>query len=114
MTDHMEDLVDYEEEPIETPATASSTAVATGGLASAGPASTAAPTKGSYVGQRTSGFKDFLLKPELQKSINEAGFEHPSEVQQNAIPQAVMGSDIVCQAKSGMGKTCVFGRCLSA
>merc|ERR1712080_113762 len=24
------------------------------------------------------------------------------------IPQAVLGADIICQAKSGMGKTCVF------
>merc|ERR1712226_1553778 len=38
----------------------------------------------------------------------DCGFEHPSEVQQNCIPQAVLGADIICQAKSGMGKTCVF------
>ena len=35
----------------------------------------------------------------------DAGFEHPSEVQHESIPQAVLGGDIVCQAKSGMGKT---------
>tara|TARA_R110002050_G_scaffold264927_2_gene405904 strand:+ start:2247 stop:2693 length:447 start_codon:yes stop_codon:yes gene_type:complete len=29
-------------------------------------------------------------------------------VQHEAIPQAMLGSDVVCQAKSGMGKTCVF------
>jgi ATP-dependent RNA helicase UAP56/SUB2 len=38
----------------------------------------------------------------------DAGFEHPSEVQHETIPQAVLGGDIVCQAKSGMGKTAVF------
>jgi len=31
-----------------------------------------------------------------------------STVQQNAIPQAMLGSDILCQAKSGLGKTAVF------
>ena len=36
------------------------------------------------------------------------GFEHPSEVQHECIPQAVLGMDILCQAKSGMGKTAVF------
>jgi len=38
----------------------------------------------------------------------DCGFEHPSEVQHECIPQAILGSDILCQAKSGMGKTAVF------
>lgn len=29
-------------------------------------------------------------------------------VQHECIPQAILGMDIVCQAKSGMGKTAVF------
>ena len=32
----------------------------------------------------------------------------PSLVQHECIPQAVTGTDVVCQAKSGMGKTAVF------
>jgi len=64
--------------------------------------------KGSYVGIHTSGFRDFLLKSELLLAVTDCGFEHPSEVQQEAIPQALMGQDIICQAKSGMGKTAVF------
>ena len=48
------------------------------------------------------------MKPELLRSIVDAGFEHPSEVQHESIPQAVLGGDIICQAKSGMGKTAVF------
>lgn len=32
----------------------------------------------------------------------------PRTVQQECIPQAVLGMDIICQAKSGMGKTAVF------
>eukprot|EP01123_Difflugia_compressa_P011841 TRINITY_DN4858_c0_g1_i3.p1 TRINITY_DN4858_c0_g1~~TRINITY_DN4858_c0_g1_i3.p1 ORF type:complete len:453 (+),score=98.03 TRINITY_DN4858_c0_g1_i3:86-1360(+) len=55
-----------------------------------------------------SGFKDFLLKPEIMRAIGDCGFEHPSEVQHQCIPQAVLGTDIICQAKSGMGKTAVF------
>ena len=38
----------------------------------------------------------------------DCGFEHPSEVQHECIPQAVLGMDVICQAKSGMGKTAVF------
>ena len=29
-------------------------------------------------------------------------------VQHECIPQAILGMDILCQAKSGMGKTAVF------
>jgi hypothetical protein len=32
-----------------------------------------------YVGIHSSGFRDFLLKPELLRSIVDSGFEHPSE-----------------------------------
>lgn len=69
--------------------------------------------------------RDFLLKPELLRAISDLGFEHPSEgelmasrrrlgaraltpVQQECIPQAILGTDVLCQAKSGMGKTAVF------
>ena len=64
--------------------------------------------KGSYVGIHSSGFRDFLLKSELLLAVTDCGFEHPSQVQQECIPQAVLGMDIICQAKSGMGKTAVF------
>lgn len=32
-----------------------------------------------YVGIHSTGFRDFLLKPELLHSIADCGFEHPSE-----------------------------------
>ncbi len=35
--------------------------------------------KGSYAGINASGFRDFLLKPELLRAIVDCGFEHPSE-----------------------------------
>jgi len=61
-----------------------------------------------YTAVHASGFRDFLLKPELLSAIRDCGFEHPSEVQQECIPQAILGMDVICQAKSGMGKTAVF------
>ncbi|KAK9054667.1 hypothetical protein SSX86_025746 [Deinandra increscens subsp. villosa] len=64
--------------------------------------------KKGYVGIHSSGFRDFLLKPELLRAIVDSGFEHPSEVQHECIPQAILGMDVICQAKSGMGKTAVF------
>jgi len=65
--------------------------------------------KGSnYVGIHSISFRDFLLKPEILHAISDYGFEHPSQVQQDCIPQALMGTDVICQGRSGMGKTAVF------
>lgn len=64
--------------------------------------------KSTYVALHSSGFNDFILKPEIRRSIADAGFEHPSEVQNECIPNAILGNDVLCQAKSGMGKTAVF------
>ena len=57
--------------------------------------------KGTYVSIHSSGFRDFLLKPELLRAIVDCGFEHPSAVQHECIPQAILGMDVICQAKSG-------------
>jgi ATP-dependent RNA helicase UAP56/SUB2 len=62
----------------------------------------------TYVAIHAAGFREFLLKPELLRAIVDCGFEHPSEVQHQCIPQAILGTDVICQAKSGMGKTAVF------
>jgi len=102
MADH-DELIDYEEED-ET----LQTEVPAKGKDATNGKSAATTNKGSYVGVHSTGFRDFYLKEELTKAINDCGFEHPSEVQQQCIPQAILGSDILCQAKSGMGKTAVF------
>merc|ERR1712147_616 len=93
-----EDLLDYEEEET-TEQTTEKNGVE---------AKKAAPVKGTYVSIHSSGFRDFLLKPEILRAIVDCGFEHPSEVQHECIPQAVLSMDVLCQAKSGMGKTAVF------
>jgi len=70
--------------------------------------SAAKTDKDTHVAYHSSGFREFLLKPELLRAIVDCGFEHPSEVQQECIPAAILGTDVICQAKSGMGKTAVF------
>jgi ATP-dependent RNA helicase UAP56/SUB2 len=75
---------------------------------SSGSSSTDGAEKDSYVALHSAGFRELLLKPELLRSIADCGFEHPSEVQHECIPQAILGTDVLCQAKSGMGKTAVF------
>merc|ERR1711944_173232 len=94
------ELLDYEDED-QAEVTGGDTNGATNGAVKK-------DVKGTYVSIHSSGFRDFLLKPEGLKAISDCGFEHPSEVQHECIPQAVLGMDILCQAKSGMGKTAVF------
>jgi len=100
MAEQESELLDYEEEE---EAQVEATDAGADGAAGA-----KKDVKGSYVSVHSSGFRDFLLKPEILKAIVDCGFEHPSEVQHECIPQAVLGMDILGQAKSGMGKTAVF------
>ncbi|KAG7719749.1 hypothetical protein KL949_001328 [Ogataea haglerorum] len=53
-------------------------------------------------------FESFHLKRELLMGIFEAGFEKPSPIQEEAIPVALMGRDILARAKNGTGKTAAF------
>merc|ERR1719183_1463539 len=94
--ENADDLLDYEDDENET--TTAEAAAAEGEK----------KVKGSYVSIHSSGFRDFLLKAELMKAIVDCGFEHPSQVQHECIPQAIQQTDVICQAKSGMGKTAVF------
>ena len=64
-----QELLDYEEqEEQEEPA-----------VEGAGDAPAKKDVKGTYVSIHSSGFRDFLLKPELLRAIVDCGFEHPSE-----------------------------------
>ncbi|KAJ3196300.1 DExD/H-box ATP-dependent RNA helicase dhh1, partial [Entophlyctis luteolus] len=53
-------------------------------------------------------FSDFALKRELLMGLYEAGFEKPSPVQEESIPVALAGRDILARAKNGTGKTACF------
>ena len=77
------ELLDYEEEE----QTAGADAAATGDAATANGTNGAGAkdgakkdaVKGTYVSIHSSGFRDFLLKPEILRAIVDCGFEHPSE-----------------------------------
>lgn len=79
---HEEDLIDYSDEELHNDA---NTATAADGAANGASKKAAlAPgaesdKKGSYIGIHSTGFRDFLLKPELLRAITDCGFEHPSE-----------------------------------
>jgi len=53
-------------------------------------------------------FEDYFLKRKLLMGIFEAGFERPSPIQEESIPIALAGRDILARAKNGTGKTAAF------
>mmetsp|Transcript_48410 Transcript_48410/g.125592 ORF Transcript_48410/g.125592 Transcript_48410/m.125592 type:complete len:433 (-) Transcript_48410:346-1644(-) len=53
-------------------------------------------------------FEDYYLKRELLMGIFEKGFEKPSPIQEETIPIALAGRDILARAKNGTGKTASF------
>ncbi|KAG5459976.1 MAG: ATP-dependent RNA helicase DHH1 [Olpidium bornovanus] len=53
-------------------------------------------------------FEDYYVKRQLLMGIFEAGFERPSPIQEEAIPIALSGRDILARAKNGTGKTAAF------
>ncbi|KAK4389310.1 DEAD-box ATP-dependent RNA helicase 6 [Sesamum angolense] len=53
-------------------------------------------------------FEDYFLKRELLMGIYEKGFERPSPIQEESIPIALTGTDILARAKNGTGKTAAF------
>ncbi len=53
-------------------------------------------------------FSDLGLSDELLKAISDAGYTDPTPIQAQAIPQVLMGRDILGCAQTGTGKTASF------
>ncbi|KAL4226434.1 DEAD (Asp-Glu-Ala-Asp) box polypeptide 20 [Mactra antiquata] len=53
-------------------------------------------------------FNNLLLSQPVLNGLKNAGFIRPSPIQLKAIPLGRCGLDLIVQAKSGTGKTCVF------
>ena len=53
-------------------------------------------------------FRDMMLSEPVLRGLHDSGFERPSPIQLQAIPVGQFGTDLIAQAKSGTGKTCVF------
>ena len=54
-------------------------------------------------------FKDLGLSPDVQQALDELGFEEPTPIQEQAIPELLGGHDVIGQAQTGTGKTAAFG-----
>ncbi|HZJ00441.1 MAG TPA: DEAD/DEAH box helicase [Gemmatimonadaceae bacterium] len=54
------------------------------------------------------GFTDLGLRPELLQAVQDAGYSSPTPIQQQAIPVALEGRDLIGLAQTGTGKTAGF------
>ncbi len=53
-------------------------------------------------------FADLDLDPNLLEAIEEMGYSRPTQIQAEAIPQALDGRDVLASAPTGTGKTAAF------
>ena len=53
-------------------------------------------------------FRDLGLCAPILSALAEQGYEHPSPIQEKAIPPALEGRDVLGCAQTGTGKTCAF------
>ena len=53
-------------------------------------------------------FSDLALDPRVLQAITEAGYETPTPIQAQAIPEALTGRDVLGIAQTGTGKTASF------
>ncbi|MGB8232510.1 MAG: DEAD/DEAH box helicase [Methanobacterium sp.] len=54
-------------------------------------------------------FKDLNISSEIQRAIEDMGFEEATPIQSLAIPHILEGKDVTGQAQTGTGKTAAFG-----
>jgi len=53
-------------------------------------------------------FSDFKLNKQLLNAVADAGYEHPTAIQEKAIPQILGGVDMLGIAQTGTGKTAAY------
>ena len=53
-------------------------------------------------------FQELGLNDAILKALAQQGYEHPSPIQEKAIPPALAGRDVLGCAQTGTGKTCAF------
>lgn len=53
-------------------------------------------------------FEEYDLSPDIKRSLEEAGFKRPTDIQYKSIPAILKGEDVLAIAQTGTGKTGAF------
>ena len=54
-------------------------------------------------------FESLGLRDSVLRGVQDAGFERPTHIQAQLIPEMLAGNDVIGQARTGTGKTAAFG-----
>src|SRR3954449_7183707 len=54
-------------------------------------------------------FRDLGLSADIIQTLDELGYQDPTAIQEQAIPELLQGHDVIGQAQTGTGKTAAFG-----
>src|SRR3954451_22500498 len=63
----------------------------------------------SRIGERMTPFDSLGLAEPILAALHDVGYENPSPIQEQAIPELLAGRDVIGQAQTGTGKTAAFG-----
>src|ERR671918_1379132 len=66
-------------------------------------------TVGANLFARMTTFADLRLSEAVLTALRDVGYESPSPIQEQAIPELLAGRDVIGQAQTGTGKTAAFG-----
>ncbi|TCS73954.1 superfamily II DNA/RNA helicase [Sulfuritortus calidifontis] len=58
--------------------------------------------------EAASSFAELNLSPEIQRALDDMGYQTPTPIQKQAIPLVLAGRDLMAQAQTGTGKTAAF------
>src|SRR4051812_40716365 len=58
--------------------------------------------------QETTSFEELGLSSEVLTAVRDAGYNHPTPIQAQAIPLVLKGRDVMGLAQTGTGKTAAF------
>jgi len=64
---------------------------------------------GNGASPEATGFHDLGLSEGILQTLEELGYEQPTPIQAQAIPELLGGHDVIGQAQTGSGKTAAFG-----
>ncbi|WP_353647614.1 DEAD/DEAH box helicase [Nakamurella sp. A5-74] len=102
MTD--QHTADHDTHPTPTDVTALEVTIAPEDIAESHPLLADAP-----VAPQAPTFADLQVDPRIVQALTEAGIERTFAIQALTLPVALVGSDLIGQARTGMGKTLGFG-----